>query len=61
MNASRHPFRDELAAAIHRAEWLARENARLRGQRAARGLDSVQCTLIGILALCAAAIPYILL
>jgi hypothetical protein len=57
---STHPFRDDLAAAIERAELLARENASLRARLAARRWDYVQWTLLGLIALSGVAMVYIL-
>ena len=55
-----HPFRDELAAAIRRAEHLSQENAALRTTLAGRRPDWVQWMLIGLIMLCAVAILCIL-
>jgi hypothetical protein len=55
------PFRDDLAAAIARAERLARDNALLRARLAARRLDCVQWLLVSIIALCSVAIGCIIL
>ena len=54
------PFRDDLAAAVERAERLAHENAALRARLAARRLDWVQWALVGVIALCGVAITYLL-
>ena len=54
------PFRDDLAAAVERAERLAHENAALRARLAARRLDWVQWTLIGVIGFCGVEIACIL-
>jgi hypothetical protein len=48
------------AAAVERAERLAHENAALRAKLAARRLDRVQWTLVGVIALCGVAITCVL-
>jgi hypothetical protein len=55
-----HPSRDDLAAAVERAERLAQENAALRARLALRRLDRVQWMLVGVIALCGVAIACIL-
>jgi hypothetical protein len=55
------PFRDDLAAAVKRAEGLARDNAALHARLAARRLDWFQWSLVGVIGLCVAAIAYILM
>jgi hypothetical protein len=47
-----HPSRDDLCAAVERAERLADENVALRARRAARRFGWVQWTLVGVIALC---------
>jgi hypothetical protein len=54
------PFRCDLAAAIERAEHLARENAALRAERATVSWDLLQWSLMGLVALCGLAIVFIL-
>ena len=54
------PFRGDLAAAVARAERLARENAALRARLAARRFDWFQWSLVGVIALCGAAILFVL-
>ena len=58
MRAGSHPLRDDLAAAIERAERLGRENAVLRARLAAPRFDAIQWMLVGVIALCGAAITY---
>jgi hypothetical protein len=53
------PFRDDLAAAIERAECLARENARLRARRARDPYNWIQWSLVSLICLCFAAIVYL--
>jgi hypothetical protein len=53
-------FRDDLAAAVQRAERLARANAALRAKLAARQFDWFQWALVGVIALCGVAITSIL-
>jgi hypothetical protein len=60
MRAEAHQFRDALAAAMERAERLARDNAVLRARLAARRFDRFQWLLVSLLGLCAVAIVYIL-
>jgi hypothetical protein len=55
------PFRDDLAAAVERAERLARANAALRARLAARRFDWFQWSLVGLIALCGAAMIFILM
>jgi len=57
---SGHPFRDDLAAALGRAERLERDNALLRARLAAHRFDCVQWILVSIIALSSAAIGCIL-
>jgi hypothetical protein len=54
------PFRDDLAAANERAERLAHENAALRARLAARRLDWLSWTLVGVIALCVGEIAWVL-
>lgn len=46
------PFRDDLAAAVERAERLADENAALRARLTARRLEWVQWMLVGVITCC---------
>jgi hypothetical protein len=57
---SRPPFRDDLAAALGRAERLERDNALLRARLAGRRFDCVQWILVSVIALSALAIGCIL-
>jgi hypothetical protein len=60
IEASAHPFRDELAAAVRRAERLARDNAALRAKLAVWRFDVFQWALVGIIVLCGIAATYVL-
>jgi len=44
-----HPFRDDLASVIDRAERIARENAMLRAQLARRQFDPIQWALVSLI------------
>ena len=54
-------FRDDLAAAVQRADRLAQDNVALRTRLAARRFDWVQWLLVGVIALCAVATVCILM
>jgi hypothetical protein len=55
-----HPFRDDLAVALERAERLSRENARLRAKLASQRFNWIQWILVGIVVFCGIATVYIL-
>jgi hypothetical protein len=53
------PFRDELAAAIERADRLARDNAALRARPQSARFDPIPWMLVGLIGLCVLAISYL--
>jgi hypothetical protein len=59
--SSFRPYRDALAAAVERAEGLARENAVLRTNLTALRFDWLQWSLVGVIAMCGVAITGIVL
>jgi hypothetical protein len=59
MTSLPHPFRDNLASVVNRADRLARENAMLRAQLARRRLHWIQWALVSLIGLCVAAIGYL--
>jgi hypothetical protein len=54
-----HPFRDELAVAVERAERLARDNAILRAKLAAGRWPWIVWPVSGVMALCVVALVYL--
>ena len=59
--SSANPFRDDLAAAVERAERLAHDNAVLRARLAVHRFDWIQWMLVGLIVLCGVTVTYILL
>jgi membrane protein required for beta-lactamase induction len=59
MTTSRSPFRDDLAAALERADRFARENARLRTKLSRRRLHWIQWVLVSLIGLSVAGIGYL--
>jgi membrane protein required for beta-lactamase induction len=59
MAISPSPFRDDLAAALERADRLARENTRLRTKLGRRRLHWIQWALVSLIGLSVAGIGYL--
>jgi hypothetical protein len=59
MTRAAMPFRDDLGAAIERADRLERENLALKAKLAATTFNWIQWALVSLIGLCVAAIGYL--